>query len=134
MSQWTHVNCIIRLDGASGLLPDPDTRLLDLPEGSEGGLNSHMWVNPYSSSMARYTLSVFGDLRDFGEKEAKELDEWFTKVCGLKNNMIRNAVLEVRVEYGIHYTLCCQESSFDKECYIHKCVIPNKPRKGKKTK
>jgi hypothetical protein len=35
-----------------------------LPMGSEGSLNMSIWINPNTSSMANYTVNIFGDLRD----------------------------------------------------------------------
>ena len=67
-----------------------------LPMGSEGSLRKSVWVNPSESSMAAYTVSVFGDLRDFDASH--EIVEWFKEVCdGL---CVRNAVITVEDDFG----------------------------------
>lgn len=50
-----------------------------MPTGSEGSLQRLVWVNPNHFDMARYTVTVFGDLRDYEDHEA--IKEWFDSVC-----------------------------------------------------
>lgn len=59
-----------------------------MPTGSEGSLQRLVWVNPDRSCAARYTVTVFGDLRDYDDHEA--IHEWFVGVC--KKCFIRQAV------------------------------------------
>lgn len=100
MSNWTHVAGIIRVDGirewdvvnADGLrdimgkevhFHDAKDVWMDydehpeeyLPCGSEGSLHMSIWENPNTSSMAAYTVSIFGDLRN--HDSAMEIIEWF---------------------------------------------------------
>lgn len=50
-----------------------------MPTGSEGSLQRLLWVNPDDHCAARYTVTVFGDLRDYEDHEA--IHEWFDEVC-----------------------------------------------------
>lgn len=50
-----------------------------MPTGSEGSLQRLVWVNPDKSRLARYVVTVFGDLRDYDDHEA--IKEWFYDVC-----------------------------------------------------
>lgn len=117
MSNWTHVAGVIRVDyikfgndeldfdeliGKECLFDSP-TEVWDdaethpdkyLPMGSEGSLQKDVWVNPDSSYMARYTVSIFGDLRD--HNSASAIINWFKDVC--KKFLVRQAVITVRNE------------------------------------
>lgn len=112
MSQWTHVNASIRIDSIRmiGMTePKPGNRELwsedketkydfDLPGGSEGTLDYHLWVNPSNSAMAAYTLNIFGDLRSFGKEDVPEILEYLNNV--IENQMIRSGIVEINIEYG----------------------------------
>ena len=50
-----------------------------MPAGSEGSLQRVVWVNPNRSCANRYTVTVFGDLRDYDDHQA--IKEWFELVC-----------------------------------------------------
>ena len=105
MSQWTHVNASFRLD-SFGRIEDEELinifgKSIDfyhmdeieydenwevkdkdkyLPMGSEGTLEMSIWHNPNESCIASTTVSIFGDLRDYGDYE--EIDypnEWVVK-------------------------------------------------------
>ena len=95
MSIWTHVNAAFRIDTFLSEIDFEkvfgkeldywdDYQIWDeaeknpnefLPLGSEGSLKMHVWENPDKNCMARYTVSIFGDLRDVEdiEKVAWEL-------------------------------------------------------------
>lgn len=119
MSQWTHVNASFRLDSIgkiqdekiieifgkqvsyksmSNLEYDVNYEVKDkekyLPMGSEGTLEISIWHNPDKSCMASTTVSVFGDLRDYGSFD--EIEKWFNKCCG--NFCVRQAICQVEVE------------------------------------
>lgn len=119
MSDWTHVAAIFRVDGIRAIAPDPDfdevfgkeclfespVEVWDdanehpeayLPLGSEGTLEKSVWVNPDRSCMAAYTVSVFGDLRDFSSID--EIMEWFERCCG--KCWIRQAAITVENEWS----------------------------------
>lgn len=118
MSIWTHVAGVIRVDDISfdNYLPNFDKivgkeclfesseniwRDMEnnpndyMPCGSEGTLQKSVWVNPDKSDIAAYTISVFGDLRDY--KEPQSIIDWFIKVCD-KCGWIRQAVITVETE------------------------------------
>lgn len=119
MSQWTHVNASFRLNSLEkisderiveifgksvgyhdmyGIEYDEDYEVKDkekyLPIGSEGSLEMSIWHNPDTSCIASTTVSVFGDLRDYGSFD--EIEEWFIKCCTSFN--IRQAICQVSVE------------------------------------
>jgi hypothetical protein len=69
-----------------------------MPFGSEGSLQRTVWVNPCRSHAARYTVTVFGDLRDYEDHEA--IHQWFLSVCD-KCHM-RQAVCNCDVSGDMH--------------------------------
>ena len=64
-----------------------------VPTGSEGSLQRLVWINPKSHCAARYTVTVFGDLRDYDDYKA--VREWFEGVC--EKCYIRQAVCHCMV-------------------------------------
>ena len=62
--------------------------------GSEGSLQKSVWEDPDRSSVAAYTVSIFGDLRD--HDSCDEIIDWFKEKC--ENLMVRNAVITVNNE------------------------------------
>ena len=118
MSVWTHVAGIIRVDdirfdnyspnfdkivGKECLFESSENTWRDMqnnpndymPYGSEGTLQKSVWIDPDKSSMAAYTISVFGDLRDY--EEPQPIIDWFIKVCD-RFEWIRQAVITVETE------------------------------------
>ena len=65
-----------------------------MPTGSEGSLQRLVWVCPDPSCAARYTVTVFGDLRDYDDVSA--VRSWFEAVCG--RCCLRQAVCQCEVE------------------------------------
>lgn len=126
MSNWTHVAGVIRVDYIKW---DEDTPELDfdeligkeclfefdretwedarsnpdkyLPMGSEGSLHKSVWINPNKGSLARYTVSIFGDLRD--HNSSQEIIDWFQKICS-KLPLVRNAVITASNEVNGNLT------------------------------
>lgn len=117
MSQWTHVAAIFRLDSFGKISDESifkafgkevtwddlydydesgDTKTL--PMGSEGTLEMSIWHNSDEGCMASTTVSVFGDLRDYGGTDIDMLKEWFNDCC--KQFMVRQAVMHVIDEYA----------------------------------
>jgi len=117
MSNWTHVAGIIRIDDFrfEDKTPDFDELIGKelhfedsfvkwddayqypekyLPLGSEGSLKKSVWINPNKESVAAYTVSIFGDLRD--HDDPREIVEWFRKICD--KFTVRNAVIVVENE------------------------------------
>lgn len=120
MSVWTHVVGVVRIDSIriSDDIPNfdkyfgkewtfddmwddepiyrefetnPDTFM---PSGSEGSLNKSVWVNPDRNSMSAYTITIFGDLRDYDDPDA--IISWFKDCC--KDVWVRQAVITVETE------------------------------------
>lgn len=105
MSVWAHVAGIIRVDSIRPLENELDfdkilgkewdfndmwddepiyteyTTFPDrfMPCGSEGSLHKHVWINPDKQEMSSYTISVFGDLRDY--EDAQSIVDWFEECC-----------------------------------------------------
>ena len=71
-----------------------------VPTGSEGSLQRLVWANPDSSCAAHYTVTVFGDLRDYDDVDA--IGAWFEGVCDRCS--IRQAVCQVVCESGVSRT------------------------------
>ena len=65
--------------------------------GSESTLKMSIWHNPDSSYMASTTVSVFGDLRDYGGSDIEKLKEWFNECCS--KFMVRQAIMQVIDDY-----------------------------------
>lgn len=111
MSNWTHVAAIARIDHILCFSPEeldfeklfgktvnygspyelfvealehPDSFL---PYGSEGSLEMSVWTNPSPEDVTRYTVSIFGDLRDHDDPES--VVRWFRKK--LKWLLVRQA-------------------------------------------
>lgn len=126
MSVWTHVAGIIRVDDidwddgcytapnwdeivGKELFYQSDSTLWDeydnnpdafMPTGSEGSLHKSIWVNPKKSSVTKYSVSIFGDLRDYGDIDA--VANWFGSVC--EKLWVRNAFITVECELGAKLT------------------------------
>lgn len=116
MSAWIHVAAIARID----ILPsgvDLDTafgkeclRGADksvwfdaeynkedyLPMGSEGSLRKTVWVNPCKNHADRYTISIFGDLRNV--VDGQWIIDWFKKK--LSKMYVRQAMITVDSDYA----------------------------------
>jgi hypothetical protein len=129
MSNWSHVAGIIRVDDIQCLYEDnfnvsnvikaflgkeidfdspeelweeydknPDNFM---PSGSEGSLNSCIYVNPDKSCMAAYVVSVFGDLRD--HDDLNSIVEWFKDKVSVLDEVffsVRNAVIIVEDDHN----------------------------------
>ena len=107
MSNWTHVAGVIRVDSFSGNLDFDDLIGSEwdyygnftkgskrMPDGSEGSLQKSVWKNPDESCVAKYTVSIFGDLRDHDEPQ--EIIDWFKEVCD--SLWVRQAIITVSNE------------------------------------
>lgn len=118
MSCWTHVAAIVRVDGFrifdDDIGPDWDALFGKeclflasrekwhdamehpdryLPMGSEGSLRKTVWVNPDLSHAVAYTVSIFGDLRDYDSPET--IIEWFKKIVNSDSLDVRQACITV---------------------------------------
>lgn len=111
MSQWTHVNGIIRIDAIRTIgfgnkpnigIPsqfDDDHQSRDIPTGSEGSLYAELWISPNNSSLATYTVSIFGDLRDYNYVE--DIVKYLNQIT--HKQMVRSGVCEIHIERGFTY-------------------------------
>lgn len=116
MSTWTHVAAVVRIDDFrfSDDQPIPDwdeifgkecryrssREVWDdcekhpekyLPCGSEGTLRKTAWVNPDSHQITAYTVTIFGDLRDY--ENLDEIIVWFKGIIESDKIGIRQAVI-----------------------------------------
>ena len=115
MSTWTHCAGIIRVNairlnkndildfdsivGKECLFDDDISVWEDMDEhpenympcGSEGSLHKSIWVNPDTDCLAAFTVSVFGDLRDYSDVDA--IKTWFIGVCN--KLFVREAVITI---------------------------------------
>lgn len=110
MSIWTHVLASFRIDRIRPLQgelesiekiigkPEPYNPVegeFYIPTGSEGSLEWSLWINPNINHMDAYTLTVFGDLRDYDNSES--VIDWFKEVVK-RSMLIRQAVCTIEVE------------------------------------
>lgn len=121
MSAWVHVAAIARIDFLpildNGEEMDFDTAFGKeclwgadksvwydaqynkddyLPMGSEGSLRKTVWVNPCKNHADRYTVSIFGDLRNVAD--GQWIIDWFKKK--LSKMYVRQATITVDAEYA----------------------------------
>lgn len=136
MSQWTHVCGCIRydairmvgmpystLDSIKELVGNPvsyeDSEekwdKCNVPCGREGSIQFVFWSNPSLSSLSAYTVAVFGDLRDFGKEDVPKIQEWFDKITTAKGVMVRNAIIEICVEYEKEPIILRYDTKAEKE-------------------
>jgi len=114
MSQWTHVNGCIRLDGMPGFPEHSKSRLVavlgqtvrydddedkwegcTVPMGSEGSIQYDIIENPSGNALSRYAVIIWGDLRDY--EEVEKIATWFGEIIN-QWKMVRSAILEIDVE------------------------------------
>lgn len=120
MSKWTHVSGVIRIDDFSFIsrrkrntsktvekiigpmcLFEKWNNDSKLPTGSEGSVEYKVIQDKDESSLARFTVVFYGDLRDYDDLQ--EIKEWFIKlreeIEASDNEMIyRDAILKAWVE------------------------------------
>ena len=117
MSQWTHVNGCIRIDGIPCIedvskksirkilgntcdfnSSDSEWEACNVPRGSEGSIQYELISA--GGGLVLWTIPVWGDLRDFGTDDIHIIKEWFDKIINKSDLSIRSAILEIRIEYG----------------------------------
>jgi len=105
MSTWTHVCGVIRIDSIRILNESKslyniisDFQNMSPPYGSEGGLTITGWEDSDISSLAAFTISIHGDLRDYDDVE--EIVDWIEKVIRLNNLDIRQGICDIQVGGG----------------------------------
>jgi len=69
-----------------------------MPAGSEGSLQKTVWENPDTSCIASYTVTVFGDLRDYDSADA--IIKWFKEALEKADLPVRNAVIVAETDCG----------------------------------
>lgn len=108
MSQWTHVNAVIRFDGIKGRTPDPNlgytyhyndppenSNRCDVPCGSEGSLQYKL-IELSGEGLVRFVAVIWGDLRDYNDVEV--IEEYLKRIT--KSQLIRSGIAEIVVERG----------------------------------
>ena len=55
-----------------------------------------VWTNPQESYADRYTVSIFGSLRDHYAKDVEALLAWFDQKCALEQLDLRQATLTIQ--------------------------------------
>lgn len=118
MSTWTHVAAIVRVEGlcmtedqsrpdwdaifGKECLFDAPSKVWDdaikypdkyLPMGSEGSLRKTACMNPDPSCADAYTISIFGDLKDYNAPSL--VIDWFKKVVKSDYIIVRQACITV---------------------------------------
>lgn len=118
MSTWTHVSGCIRLNDLSFLLGERITKEgiekilgkistfekplknCKLPCGSEGSMEYAIREDEDTSSIARFDIAFFGDLRDYSDvEEIKKYFNSLNKKFSKKALMIRDGVIKIETEY-----------------------------------
>jgi hypothetical protein len=92
----------------------------DIPSGSEGSIQ-YEGIRA-GDGLVWLTVAIWGDLRDFGEKDTRVIDEWFERIVaaarkeniGHSRLILRAAHLFVEVESGMRYLLVLNEDDDDK--------------------
>ena len=103
MGVWTHVAGVIRFDSFTNKEPDVGIACsyddeenmwnsCNIPCGSEGSLQISIWTSPSKASIAKYTVSIFGDLRDYDSEQ--EIIEYFDRIT--KNEVVRQATFTIK--------------------------------------
>lgn len=69
---------------------------LYMPGGSEGTLYKKIWINDKSDCSDRYTVSIFGDLRD--HDSCDDIIAWFKETCD-KFLIVRQGIITVHNEW-----------------------------------
>lgn len=119
MSIWTHITGCVRVDDIKMMFqPNNKTDFSNvfvrdtwyhpnskgnLPTGSEGSIDvEFIDRNDDESSAYMRTITFFGDLRDFGKENCKEVVDWWYHIPESlgKSCMIRQAVLQISSEDG----------------------------------
>lgn len=114
MSKWTHVNGSIRIDASQEWTPIENIKNIfgeilkfkdgeekinadtSLPCGSNGSLEYKIWTNPDKSDFTAYNILIWGDLQDYDN--ADEIEKWFNDILYYHQLIIRQAVLQIKVE------------------------------------
>lgn len=109
MSYWTHVNGSIRVD-FSKVRNDEMSKLFktaysfptreereacNVPSSSEGSLNVSVWYNKDLRDTRGPVITIFGDLRDYGENGLDEIIDWINNVIHENEMVIRDGILTI---------------------------------------
>lgn len=113
-----------------------------VPYGSEGSLeyeisHKNVYVEPdgHVPCCADTTVSIWGDLRDFGGPEdIEKIRLWFEKITCSKEapSMVRSAVLQVEDEWSSEPIIMYFKSKWKDGEEVNRIVVkrPRKPRKN----
>lgn len=133
MSEWTHINGIIRFDGVvfdenssellhklEGILghtcrydsPKEDWDACTVPCGSEGSLQ--YLIHEYATGLPWCVVAIWGDLRDYSN--VQEITDWFNKVCK-EWVCVRQGIIEIEVEGKESVVVQYKDEQKDTETY-----------------
>lgn len=104
MSQWTHVNGSIRVDGIPGMMQKPNLGIIKtwedgnfddatVPCGSEGSLQYRIYE--VGNGLVWLNIQIWGDLRDYDN--TPEIIKWINK--SFKGYIIRSGIIEIDIEF-----------------------------------
>lgn len=147
MSQWTHINGCLRIDGlpmrghnythVETILGKPwmfgmpldEVIESSLPSGSEGSIQYR--ILEVGTGLVWLTIPIWGDLRDVGESEIEKIVSWFRSVCLHSQLWIRSGILEIDVEGATFLTICLYQPSHESEPCLQVFKVPNSVWYGK---
>ena len=110
MSKWTYVDALIRVSATSkDFIPKKkDLKLLNIPEGSEGGLNIKI-TKAKGDAAATHLIAIYGSLRDYDNLEA--VIEFMERI--VERYLVYSGVLGVQVNnYTFGYIYDCEFYKF----------------------
>ena len=100
MSQWTHLNGQVRIDGFPGHTKKPNFgTVCDVPCGSEGSVRFR--YDEVGTGIVWTNVSIWGDLRDYND--VQEIVNWISKCT--EGYIIRSGILEIDIEYAKMFIL-----------------------------
>lgn len=115
MSTWTHVAGVIRFDALRVVSTDrlKPSVSQDIPCGTEGPLQYSIWENPIVEHLASYTVTIWGDLRDYSD--IAEIKSYFKRI--IKGKLVRQGVYTIEVEGRGPIVFLCTPTLHDAQLF-----------------